>query len=139
MSNVNQNYLSRLEKDIASFFEYDAQRGVYTGMIGLNLAVLWTTIEDFSESFEERTEAFFLLFKELLRRGHLKLQRDGEIIEHSPEEWEKIFRGVWPEYEIEPNPLPGYAPLDMGMWFVTDDCPAYAVWVDPDGGSYYWA
>nr|WP_262379019.1 DUF596 domain-containing protein [Neisseria mucosa] len=99
---------------------------------------MWSTIKDFSSDFEEKTEAFFILFKELLRRGHLKLQRDGQIIEHTPEEWERIFREVWPEYEIEPNPLPGYAPFDIGMW-LTVEAPAYAVWIDPEDGSEYWA
>ncbi|WP_341845638.1 DUF596 domain-containing protein [Neisseria meningitidis] len=49
-----------------------------------------------------------------------------------------MFREVWPEYEIEPNPLPGYAPFDIGMW-LTVEAPAYAVWIDPEDGSEYWA
>lgn len=106
--------------------------------IGLPLAALWDLAQEFTDTFEGRTEIFFVLFKEMLRRGHLKLQRDGQLIEHSPEEWEAIFREVWPEYEEEPNPLPGYAPFTIGMW-LTVDAPAYAVWVDPDDGSLYWA
>ncbi len=124
---VHKRYQNRLEDDVEFTINY-----------GLPLSCLWSTIKDFSSDFEEKTEAFFILFKELLRRGHLKLQRDGQIIEHTPEEWERIFREVWPEYEIEPNPLPGYVPFDIGMW-LTVEAPAYAVWIDPEDGSEYWA
>ena len=124
---VHKRYQNRLEDDVEFTINY-----------GLPLSCLWSTIKDFSSDFEEKPEAFFILFKELLRRGHLKLQRDGQIIEHTPEEWERIFREVWPEYEIEPNPLPGYAPFDIGMW-LTVEAPAYAVWIDPKDGSEYWA
>lgn len=132
---IEKSYAGRLEKDIASFFEFDPVRGVYTGMIGLNLSVLWDTIKDFSDNFEERTEAFFILFKELLRRGHLKLQRDGKIIEHTPEEWERIFRGEWPKSDMPYGAYEG----DIIIWFTHEDCPAYAVWIDPEDGSEYWA
>ncbi|UTG73612.1 DUF596 domain-containing protein [Neisseria subflava] len=124
---VHKRYQNRLEDDVEFTINY-----------GLPLSCLWSTIKDFSSDFEEKTEAFFILFKELLRRGHLKLQRDGQIIEHTPEEWGRIFREVWPEYEIEPKPLPGYAPFDIGMW-LTVEAPAYAVWIDPEDGSEYWA
>ena len=77
----NCAYLTRLESDIKKALDNS----------GVSLDILWLVIEDFSDIYEERTEAFFILFREMLRRGHLKLQRDGEIIEHSPEEWEKIF------------------------------------------------
>ena len=124
---VHKRYQNRLEEDVEFTINY-----------GLPLSCLWSTIKDFSSDFEEKTEAFFILLKELLRRGHLKLQRDEQIIEHTPEEWERIFREVWPEYEIEPNPLPGYAPFDIGMW-LTVEAPAYAVWIDSKDGSEYWA
>lgn len=124
---VHKRYQNRLEDDVEFTINY-----------GLPLSCLWSTIKDFSSDFEEKTEAFFILFKELLRRGYLKLQRDGQIIEHTPEEWGRIFREVWPEYEIEPKPLPGYAPFDIGMW-LTVEAPAYAVWIDPEDGSEYWA
>lgn len=123
---IYYKYKNRLEDDVEFTINY-----------GLPLSCLWSTIKDFSDNFEERTEAFFILFKELLRRGHLKLQRDDKIIEHTPEEWEQIFREVWPEYEVEPSPPAGYAPFDIGMW-LTVEAPAYAVWIDPEDGSEYW-
>ena len=130
----NCAYLIRLESDIEKALDNS----------GVSLDILWLVIEDFSDTYEERTEAFFILFREMLRRGHLKLQRDGEIIEHSPEEWEKIFRAVWPPAEVwwpkgEQYKETYVGEIDMSIWFITDDCPAYAVWVDPEDGSLYWA
>ncbi|HFC8821257.1 TPA: hypothetical protein ACFU14_000477 [Neisseria cinerea] len=72
---VHKRYQNRLEEDVEFTINY-----------GLPLSCLWSTIKDFSSDFEEKTEAFFILLKELLRRGHLKLQRDEQIIEHTPEE-----------------------------------------------------
>ena len=130
----NCAYLIRLESDIEKALDNS----------GVSLDILWLVIEDFSDTYEEQTEAFFILFKEMLRRGHLKLQRDGEIIEHSPEECEKIFRAVWPPAEVwwpkgEQYKETYVGEIDMSIWFITDDCPAYAVWVDPEDGSLYWA
>ncbi|WP_281785144.1 DUF596 domain-containing protein [Uruburuella suis] len=121
----NCAYLIRLESDIEKALDNS----------GVSLDILWLVIEDFSDTYEEQTEAFFILFKEMLRRGHLKLQRDGEIIEHSPEEWEKIFRAVWPSSDMPYGAYEG----DIVIWFTDDPCPAYAVWVDPEDGSLYWA
>lgn len=125
---IQSKYQHRLENDILTTLEN----------AGLVMDILWLIIEDFSDDFEEKTEAFFMLFKELLRREHLKLQCDNKIIEHTPEEWEQIFREVWPEYEVEPNPPLGYAPFDIGMW-LTVEAPAYPVWINPEDGSEYWA
>lgn len=125
---MQSKYQHRLENDILTTLEN----------AGLAMDILWLIIEDFSDDFEEKTEAFFMLFKELLRRGHLKLQCDNKIIEHTPEEWEQIFREVWPEYEVEPNPPLGYSPFDIGMW-LTVEAPAYPVWINPEDGSEYWA
>lgn len=125
---IQSKYQYRLENDILTTLEN----------AGLAMDILWLIIEDFSDDFEEKTEAFFMLFKELLRREHLKLQCDNKIIEHTPEEWEQIFREVWPEYEVEPNPPLGYAPFDIGMW-LTVEAPAYPVWINPEDGSEYWA
>lgn len=125
---IQSKYQHRLENDILTTLEN----------AGLAMDILWLIIEDFSDDFEEKTEAFFMLFKELLRRGHLKLQCDNKIIEHTPEEWEQIFREVWPEYEVEPNPPLSYAPFDIGMW-LTVEAPAYPVWINPEDGSEYWA
>lgn len=102
---------------------------------GLPLYSMWNDTRHFVNTFEEHTEIFFVLFKEMLRRGHLKLQKDGVLIEHTPEEWEAIFRAVWPKTE---SPYGAYEG-DIGIWFTDDPCPAYAVWVDPDDGSLYWA
>ena len=62
----------------------------------------------------------------------------------SLEEWEKIFRAVWPPAEVwwpkgEQYKETYVGEIDMSIWFITDDCPAYAVWVDPEDGSLYWA
>lgn len=108
--------------------------------LSLNLGdSIWFAIDDERfRSFEEKKEAFFILLKECLRQGVLKLQRNMNIIEHEPEEWEKIFRDVFPEVEIEYSEIAGYAPFDIYMWFITDECPAYAVWVyqSEDGSEY---
>ena len=117
---VHKRYQNRLEEDVEFTINY-----------GFPLSCLWSTIKDFSSDFEEKTEAFFILFKELLRRGHLKLQRDGQIIEHTPEEWERIFKEVWPKYEIKPNPLPDYAPFDT---LIYESAPELneTITIDPD-------
>lgn len=131
---IKQKYQARLETDV--------RRALNNA--GVAMDVLWWIIEDFSDDFEEQTESFLILFKELLRRGHLKLQRDDKIIEHTPEEWEQIFRAVWsPAAEWWPQG-PQYketylGEIDMSIWFVLGDCPAYAVWVDPEDGTEYWA
>ena len=113
----NCAYLIRLESDIEKALDNS----------GVSLDILWLVIEDFSDTYEEQTEAFFIL-----------------IIEHSPEEWEKIFRAVWPPAEVwwpkgEQYKETYVGEIDMSIWFITDDCPAYAVWVDPEDGSLYWA
>lgn len=95
---------------------------------------MWYGIECYADTFEGRTEIFFVLFKEMLRRGHLKLQRNEQIIEHTPEEWESIFREVLPASDSPYNTYAG----DIGLWFTDNQCPAYAVWVDPDDGSLEW-
>ncbi|QMT36772.1 DUF596 domain-containing protein [Neisseria wadsworthii] len=120
---LNQ-YHNRLEKDINDTID----------AMGTSLYLVWDVVKDFSDDFEEQTEAFFILFKELLRRGHLKLQRDDKIIEHTPEEWEQIFRAVWPRSDTPYGAYEG----DICIWFTDDPCPAYAVWIDPEDGTEYW-
>lgn len=110
---------------------------------GLPLYSMWNDTRHFVNTFEEHTEIFFVLFKEMLRRGHLKLQKDGVLIEHTPEEWEAIFRAVWPtkigdKWINVPTDYFRFDEDSIGIW-LTVDAPAYAVWVDPDDGSLYWA
>lgn len=123
--NIKHKYQARLETDV--------RRALNNA--GVAMDVLWWIIEDFSDDFEEQTEAFFILFKELLRRGHLKLQRENKIIEHTPEEWEQIFRAVWPQSDTPYGSYEG----DICIWFTDEPCPAYAVWIDPEDGTEYWA
>ena len=55
--NIKHKYQARLETDV--------RRALNNA--GVAMDVLWWIIEDFSDDFEEQTEAFFILFKELLR------------------------------------------------------------------------
>lgn len=121
---IYQRYQSRLEDDIE-----------FLNCVGNSLDSVWDRISSFSDDFEERKEAFFILIKELLRRGHLKFQRDMQIIEHSPEEWERIFREVFPNS----NSPYGMYDGDIRHWFVgNEECPAYPVWIIPETGEMDW-
>lgn len=111
--------------------------------LGLHLGGLYYEIESYTDTFDRRTEIFFILFREMLHRGYLKLQRDNQIIEYTPEEWEAIFRKAWPK-KIDGvwtniGDIKNFEEDDIGIWFITDSCPAYAVWVDPEDRSLEWS
>ncbi|SIS05439.1 hypothetical protein SAMN02745664_1203 [Moraxella cuniculi DSM 21768] len=135
MTDVKSQYLARLEQDIESLFDYDPDRRVFMGMFGQHLGALYLTVDDFSEIFEHKVEAFFMLFYAMLQRGHLKLQKDGQILEKSPKEWISIFTESFPKTDMPYGAYQG----DIILWFSDDHCPAYAVWVDPIDGSLQWA
>ncbi|MEQ5056012.1 DUF596 domain-containing protein [Klebsiella michiganensis] len=80
-------------------------------------------------SFDDRREIFFWALTRLLKEGRLRLAKHGRFLEGTIEEQVELFREALPRTEAE---------LDDGIWFFDEECPAGAVWVDPDDGSLYW-
>ena len=80
-------------------------------------------------SFDDQREIFFWALTRLLKEGLLRLANHGQFLEGSTEAQVELFRQAFPKTEAEVND---------GLWFLDDECPAGAVWVDPDDGSLYW-
>ncbi|MFB2538366.1 MULTISPECIES: DUF596 domain-containing protein [unclassified Acinetobacter] len=130
-----------MEKYTFNYTQTQIEEDMATALaLSLNLgSSIWFVIDDGRfKNFEEKKEAFLILLKACLNRGILKLQKEMQIIEHTAEEWEKIFRTAFPKNEIEYSDNPTFAPFDISMWFITEDCPAYAVWIDPISKEMDW-
>lgn len=80
-------------------------------------------------SFDDRREIFFWVLTRLLKEGRLRLAKHGQFLDGSIEEQVELFREALPRTEAE---------LDDYIWFLDEECPAGAVWVDPDDGLLYW-
>lgn len=80
-------------------------------------------------SFDDRREIFFWALTRLLKEGRLKLANHGQFLDGTIEEQVELFREALPRREAE---------LNDGLWFLDEECPAGAVWVDPDDGSLFW-
>ena len=94
--------------------------------------VLYCSIPDNAPadfSFDDQREIFFWALTRLLKEGRLRLAKHGQFLDGSIEEQVELFREALPRTESE---------LDDGLWFFDEECPAGAVWVDPDDGSLYW-
>ncbi|MGX9867181.1 DUF596 domain-containing protein [Enterobacter mori] len=79
-------------------------------------------------SFDDRREIFLWALTRLLKEGRLRLAKHGQFLDGTIEEQVELFREALPRTEAE---------LDDGIWFFDEECPAGAVWVEPDG-SLYW-
>ena len=123
--NKINEYPNNLEADILL---------TYRNQFGQNLGVIWDRIENYSNNFQIQTEYFFILFREMLNRGYIKLQKDNKIIEKSTEEWEDMFRKNWPKDDSPYKTCKG----DIIVWFISD-APAFAVWFDPETNYCEWS
>ncbi|MDC9604589.1 DUF596 domain-containing protein [Xenorhabdus griffiniae] len=98
-------------------------------------------------TFEHRKEIFFWLLERLMKEEHLKLGKKGKFLEGTIEEQIDLFRKTlptpkyhypfWdqPQNVIE-NLLPNLTseePREIPDWFDSDECPATAVWIYPNG------
>ncbi|MEQ5056043.1 DUF596 domain-containing protein [Klebsiella michiganensis] len=115
------NYLSDKEYNEL----VDAAEGRMLGTI-LSYSVPDNPPADFS--FDDRREIFFWVLTRLLKEGRLRLANHGQFLAGSIDEQVELFRKVFPKTEAEVND---------GLWFLGEECPAGAVWVEPDG-SLYW-
>ena len=97
---------------------------------GLSMDAIWQHMSvDFSSSFNDgldRVETFFLLMKELMVQGDIKLARDGVLLSGSIEDQLRALRSSWPKN-------PGEDDLDgFGLWFLTE-APVGIVWISREG------
>ncbi|WP_237386807.1 DUF596 domain-containing protein [Xenorhabdus sp. Sc-CR9] len=98
-------------------------------------------------NFEDRKEIFFWMLKKLMKEGHLKLGKNGKFLDGTIEEQINLFRKTLPtpkyHYPIEESPveitdevwsqLTRQDTAEMYFWFVSEECPAVAVWVYANG------
>ncbi|MEI7412285.1 DUF596 domain-containing protein [Pectobacterium aroidearum] len=98
---------------------------------GLNAIFSYSAPDDVPAdfSFDDQREIFFWALTRLLKEGRLRLAKHGQFLEGTIEEQVELFREAIPRTEAD---------FDDWLWFFYEECPAGAVWVDPDDGSLYW-
>jgi hypothetical protein len=98
---------------------FNPSHSAWTGLKGLGF-----------ENFSRRREAFLWTLERLLREGHIKLHKNGKILELPIKEQIEAFRKFWPKTD---KPYPNHPDADFYLWFFDPECPAGIAWRKEDG------
>jgi len=126
----------RLDPNNPNDRKYITEKGVdFCRYTSLDLSVVWDISVQLTDNFNDRKEAFFLIFKKLLSLGYITLHRDLKMIFRTPEEWEEIFRAAFPKSYEDYGVNYWDIESSLDFWFIIDECPAYPLYIFDDGDT----
>lgn len=104
--------------------------GIVTGAFGLSIGMLWKNVNRMCHvSYPKRVEYFFLVLERSINQGHVKLGRNGRLLNYSVEGQLNLIKQAWPVSLSEEENL---GRDDLTLRFMVH-APAEIVWITADG------
>lgn len=107
---------------------------------GQALNGIWDQLIYDTLKFERKRALFLFILERLLRRGNIKLHKNGVLLAEPVNEQVDAFRQLFPKSEDDADRIctkPGneapYTGFGMNVWWFLDVCPAGVAWRQPDG------